>query len=428
MIQKIVVKGCMGLLILFMGCILLRAFTQNVLIERFALYNGFTQAVLFDMPPSPPYITNPIPWERLYPVQDAPEARVSALDRLKGRVEALKPKIEQYTQEILVNRDMFVEWAIVYEQLMGWDFLNAGVLDLGDGYLSEVVTKQDVAPSASALQGFYEFLRREGMAFLYVLAPYKIAPKDRIAGSRDFSNQNADDFLDALALRQVPALDLRTFIGPEPQDHHALFYKTDHHWKAETGLWASGILMDHLNRQYGFAFDLALASPGSYDHRVYQEWFLGSRGKKVTLVHAQAEDFTLIIPAFTEDFSLKIPDIGLDRRGQGDIFYDLYHLATKNYYHLSPYGAYMYGDRPVITVHNHYIPAGEGKKLLLIKDSFANVVSPFISPGLEDLHILDLRHYHGSVQGYIAQHKPDMVVVLYNPSVLAGRPEMFDFR
>ncbi|MDR2393356.1 MAG: hypothetical protein LBD93_04285 [Treponema sp.] len=66
----------------------------------------------------------------------------------------------------------------------------------------------------------------------------------------------------------------------------------------------------------------------------------------------------------------------------------------------------------------------------MIKDSFANVVSPFLSMGVGDLHILDLRYFNGSIRTYIEKNRPAMVIVMYHPSVLSytKHEKMFDFR
>ncbi|MHB9293970.1 hypothetical protein Holit_03089 [Hollandina sp. SP2] len=432
MARNCVVRSCVVVLVLFMGSILLRAFTRNILIEKVYMDNGFTEAVFFDnwgmkIQKSSVHIN----WAQFYPfiaVNDAANTEIKGrLSRLKQRITAIEEVIEKYTRDNLVNRVVFVEWAVRYEKAVGWNFLNGGVIDLGDGYLSEVKEKYDTAGYAASLAELYGFLQGLGIDFLYLQCPHKIAPGDPISGAGDFSNQNADDLLYALSVKSVPYLDLRKHIQEEGLDHHALFYKTDHHWKAETGLWASGILMDHLNRNYGFGFDLDRANPQGYRHALYRNWFLGSLGKKVTLIQTQAEDFTLITPRFDTDFSLTIPQLNLDTRGNFDIFINHFMIDIKDYYTLNPYGAYMYGDGQVIMVHNFLAPGG--KKILLIKDSFANVVSPFLSTGAADLHILDLRHFNGSIRSYIEKNKPDMVMVLYNPSAISiGSIEMFDFR
>jgi hypothetical protein len=220
---------------------------------------------------------------------------------------------------------------------------------------------------------------------------------------------------------------LRNNIREERLDNHSLFYKTDHHWKAETGLWASAVLVNCLNEHYGFTIDTRLAAPGQYRAEVYADWFLGSQGKKVTLRQTPPEDFTLLTPLFETDVSLTIPNLNIDTRGSFDVLIDHFQLDRKNYYGLDPYTAYLYADNPVITIHNNRVH--DGKKILLIKDSFAEVVSPFLSMGVEDLHIMDLRHFNGNVRAYIAKHLPDIVVVLYNPSAIHLENEMmFDFR
>jgi hypothetical protein len=185
-----------------------------------------------------------------------------------------------------------------------------------------------------------------------------------------------------------------------------------------------------LNAQYGFTFDVSLADPERYRYTRYQDWFLGSLGKKVTLAQTVPDDFILIRPAFATDFSVRIPELNLSARGDFDVLIDHSQLDIRDYYTLSPYGAYCYGDRPVITIHNNLSNNNEGKTILLIKDSFAEVVTPFLSMGVEDLHILDLRHFNGSLKSYIEKNRPNIVILMYNPSAIDddAHKKMFDFR
>jgi hypothetical protein len=392
--------------------------------------NGFTRTVLFDtLEEKSGKTALAIDWARFYPfsagtASPKAEGRLSAL---KQRIAALEKAVEGYTKDNLVNRIVFVEWALRYEKAIGWNFLPGGVVDLGDGFLSDVVEKCDGAGRAASLGELYGFLQGLGIDFLYVQCPHKIAPGDSISGAGDFSNQNADELLHALSQSSVPYLDLRKNIRDEGLDHHALFYKTDHHWKAETGLWAAAVLMDYLNRNHGFNFDLDRAKPREYRRTLYKDRFLGSLGKKLTLVRTTPEDFTLMRPRFDTDFSLHIPELDLETRGNFDIFIDYSRIDRQNYYTADLYGAYMHGQRQLITVHNVLLP--EAKKVLLIKDSFANVVSPVLSTGIGDLHILDLRHFNGSLRSYIEKNRPDLVMMIYNPSVLGDEDKkMFDFR
>jgi hypothetical protein len=404
--------------------------------------NVFTKAVFFDAPlfqATSNYITN---WAKLFPFQDNDAVKTNTAAVFKARISGVEEKIEEYTKDNLVSRMNFVVSAVKYETLIGWN-LHETVYDLGDGWLTELVEKVEILPgqseqnssgiatSAVALYDFNDFLASLDIDFLYVQSPHKISRDDTIPGASDFSNENADELLQALSLRHIPWLDLRENIRQEKLDHHSLFYKTDHHWKAETGLWAAGIIAQYLNTNNGFDIDLDLFKPEQYRYDVYENWFLGSLGKKVTLVYAPPEDISLIYPRFNTNFSLKIASRDIDAEGAFDIFYDYRQVGEINHYNLNPYGAYLYGDNPNVIIHNNFLH--DNKRIIVIKDSFVNCVNPFLSLGIEYIDVLDIRHFTGSVKTYIKQNKPDMVIVMYNPSVI-GSPDytthtsLFDFR
>ena len=63
------------------------------------------------------------------------------------------------------------------------------------------------------------------------------------------------------------------------------------------------------------------------------------------------------------------------------------HIHKKDYYHGNPYATYNYGDRPVIKIENELIT--QNLKLLIVKDSFANCVIPFLSMGIKNIDDLD---------------------------------------
>jgi len=455
---------CVGTLAFFAITALTRAFTQNALRERFHMDNAFTRLVFFDREPGP--VTVPIDWAARYPFERDAAATATAapataatamttttapppllaavarcgkrLDAARSRVFAIEKKIEQYTGESLVFRVPLVETAVRLETLAGWRvFMNGTVVDLGGGYLAEPTGRAGVNTLAEALAALRGFAAAQGAAFLYVQAPHKIQPED-VLPVPDYTNANADALLAALAAvtPAVPVLDLRAAAPADLPSRRGLFYRTDHHWKAETGLWAAGLIAAAL------APTLApTLAPERYRFETHEQIFLGSLGKKITLIHAPPDDFTLIYPRFETSFTLTIPSRAVDVTGGFSVFYDYDQVAgqiaaraegrasRRDYYAKSPYAAYLYGDQPVITVVNRL--AGEGAaRILVIKDSFGNVVNPFLACVAGRVDILDLRHFTGSVRASLRETRPDTVVVLYNPSGLNGEStgDLFDFR
>ena len=94
---------------------------------------------------------------------------------------------------------------------------------------------------------------------------------------------------------------------------------------------------------------------------------------------------------------------------------------------------YGYGDQPEIIVHNFANENLQDKKILLIRDSMVDTAMPFLSMGLKDLRLLDIRHFNGSVRKYVSEYKPDIVLVMYKTSYgedvkWVGHNDKFDFR
>ena len=89
----------------------------------------------------------------------------------------------------------------------------------------------------------------------------------------------------------------------------------------------------------------------------------------------------------------------------------------KDYYNMNTYATYSGGDFRLQIMKNNLNP--QGKKVLLIRDSFACAVAPFLSLQTRELHLCDMRDYDYyvgdklNIKDYIQQIKPDYVLVLY---------------
>ena len=53
-------------------------------------------------------------------------------------------------------------------------------------------------------------------------------------------------------------------------------------------------------------------------------------------------------------------------------------------------------------------------RLLIIRDSYADSLVPFLTPHFSEIHLLDLRYYKLSLADYIAQNGIDQALVLYS--------------
>ena len=161
-------------------------------------------------------------------------------------------------------------------------------------------------------------------------------------------------------------------------------------------------------------------------------WFLGSKGKKVGTYFTWngADDFDLITPKFETSFTEERPFKNQTRTGtfQETVLYmdNMY----KDYYRINTYATYSGGDFRLQIMKNNLNP--NEKKVLLIRDSFACVVSPFLALQTSELHVCDVRDYDYYVgkklnmKDYIKQIKPDYVLVLYT-GIGGSFDSRFDF-
>ena len=439
---------CLMVLVVFMSGIFLRLGTRQVLVNRLGMDNAFTQMVLFDRHALQVKETEKkknvdINWAAKYPFyeQQAASYQLGNLLRnmsgLKLSIKKLeKEKIDKWCRDYMAFYSVLVEAGRGIDNVLAWDLMTPGmdVYRLQDGYLTYSYRKLDMAEHIGAVAEFAQLVSQQGGRLLYVQSPGKTNPfGDRELDGLDYANYNTDMLLQGLQARGVDVFDLRQDMYRDMGNEgwHKAFFRTDHHWLPSTALWAAEKLAARLHADYDVDVDFGHFSEADYDVVNYENYFLGSQGKKVTLAKTTAEDIALYYPKFSTDVRLEIPSLGIDTRGDFTIMYDMEMVKKRDFYGGNPYAAYGYGDMPEIKVHNFTNEHLRDKKILIIRDSMVDTVLPFLSMGLKDITLLDIRHFNGSVRRYVEDFKPDIVIVMYKPSyepIVWNHKDKFDFR
>ena len=437
-LHTVLIRIIIIVLMLFMVSIGLRIVTRHVLIDRLGMDNAFTRYVFRDKP-------------KLF----IPDLQVAAGERARRGdgfmnklevtywqyttfVNRITNKLDTYMNEELVFRRPILEAANAYEKAIGWNLAGHSaynnVIELQADYLILFSNWTDMGANTEAILEFKEYLDGQALPLLFVQPPGKVSKQDTVVNNVvDFYNDNADRLVGSLRDNGVNTLDLREQIEQQRLNHNSLFYNTDHHWRTEVGLWAAGEIGQELNRNFGFGFDPALFSPENYAFDIHKKAFLGSLGRKVTLARATLDDFVLIYPKFPVDLTLKIPSIELDITGGFDIIYDYSQLEIEDLYESDPYGMYMHSaltDHGLTQLTNN-LAQGDVHKILVLGDSYINVVVPFLALGVNQIDIVDLRVYLGSLREWIQANSYDMVIIAYSaffPVEYESGFSMYDFR
>ncbi|MVB10054.1 hypothetical protein CAFE_07270 [Caprobacter fermentans] len=346
--------------------------------------------------------------------QDVPKAIQERHKSGKSLVETFE---DDYNQDFF-NKNNFISLNGLTQKLLGHRMMN-NVVKLNNGYLTETVKQWDVTDRAAKVIALNQLLAFKKTPFLYVEEPYKIeeSNSELPIGLEDFSNSNADRFLAILKKNNVPYLDLREKIREDHLNYYSLFFRTDHHWLPTTGFWAYTKIAGYLQHNYGWPIKGDYLSLRNYQTRTYKQWFLGSLGKRVSPCFDGVDDFPLIYPKFETDVSVNIPSAAITRRGSfyPDLF-NMEQLRIKDYWNRIPYGAYGWGDRDLTYMKNYDAPVK--KKILVIKDSFALTITPFLLTQVSDITMVDFRYTSGlKLKSLIDSGNYDSVIISLNPDL-----------
>jgi hypothetical protein len=75
------------------------------------------------------------------------------------------------------------------------------------------------------------------------------------------------------------------------------------------------------------------------------------------------------------------------------------------------YGVFLSGDYPLMKVES---ANKNGRKLLIIKDSYGNAISPYFALHYEELYIIDYRYFESNILNFIKEHKITDMIFLHN--------------
>lgn len=179
------------------------------------------------------------------------------------------------------------------------------------------------------------------------------------------------------------------------KDGDTLYYTTDHHWTT-------------LGAYYGYvsyceAVGLTPTPLDEFDSEVVTEDFHGTYSSKVLRPFEQGDPITVY---YDPQSSLTVT---YDDTGEvTDTLYNLSYTEEKDKYSL-----FLNNLHPLITVENSQ--AESDNALLLVKDSYANSMVPFLTRHYKTIYILDTRYYKNGPMSFINEHE-DITdfLILYN--------------
>ena len=203
-------------------------------------------------------------------------------------------------------------------------------------------------------------------------------------------------------------LDLHEKMHEQPGLHAQLYFKTDHHWTAHAGLWAAGQIAQALS------LPTAQLDASQFSEQVRPRAMFGSEGQRCGRLYCPPEDFSIPIPTADTAFTVRIDDEP-EKTGSFEETMLFPERLEGNAYDIIPYDLFLRGNYEHISIRNDKNP--DGARVLLIKDSFSNVVAPYLSLVCAQLDVVDIRFYEGELSDLIRESRPDVVLVSVTASI-----------
>lgn len=355
-----------------------------------------------------------------FPSEPAEESGIKKYVNLyTEKIEDLKSRVDYYTGKLIILRMKFVELNSRFNKLIGMKLISGSddIIVMADGNLTYYPFYADVSGGAENITDFAGFVKEHGAGLTYVQLPSKVDPDNNYlpSGIEDYDNIKADSILEILRKNSIDCLDIREEMKKQDINFTDAFYRTDHHWKTQTALWAANEIAKNLEK-HSINYSPELLSPDNYTEKVYKDYMLGSLGKTVTLAYTDPEDFSIFYPKFETDFTVNYYDRGEKSGSLKDSMTDSSIFEKIDYYNVSVYGSFLQGIQPITSIENK--KAEGNQRVLVIGDSFSLSVIPYLSTQVRYLDKLDTRSFNGSIRSFVEKTKPDAVVIMYYPGTL----------
>lgn len=332
-------------------------------------------------------------------LQTRPEISITKV--LDGR---FQKKYESYLRDQFPGRDHWVSFQTDMELFMGKNEIHNVYIGknhyLLEHYTEKEFDPQQISKNLQALEKFVGKAKQNADVHVMMVPTKSWVLREKLpAFAPHYKEQK---FYDALQ-QKLEKEDVLISVEPVLDAHkeEEIYYRTDHHWTT-LGAW-------YAYEQYTKAVggDLQRAQ-GKKKFRCISKDFYGTTYAKINYAR-QADKIEIYEPA---DKLRVVYNMGEKKT---KTLYDFSFLKTAD-----QYSVFTGGNQAVLEITGGI---KNGKTLLLIKDSFANSILPFLAEDYEKLVVVDLRQLNVSGDRLLEMFSPTDILILYNSAQFAQDKE-----
>ncbi len=304
---------------------------------------------------------------------------------------------ESYQSDQMVGRNLWVQLKTRMDLLLGKRESNQ-IFKGKDSYLLEDIKTPDQKHLDQNLQAICEFEEAYPDIPMYMMLVPNAAnvlsnklPAFAVTRDQDADFQSIQKALEG-HLTWVDA-------GDAMKDHKSeqIYYHTDHHWTT-------------LGAYYGYqalakTMELDTSKAPELTPYAVSNSFNGTLSSTSGYETGYREPIYVYFPKEEED-SLEVVVNYVEEQKKTATLYDSSKLDGKDQYAL-----FLGGNHGLVSIRT---TADSTKRLLLLKDSYANCLIPFLIPYYREILVVDPRYYYGDITSLMEENRISSVLFLYN--------------
>ena len=304
-------------------------------------------------------------------------------------------KFEAYMDDQFVGRDMWRKLKVTVDRICG-SRLENGVYIGRNGQLLEQIEVADenhLAANIKAIKSFSESQKKIPVRMMLVPDAANVLNHSLPALAKPEDQTQMFSMVRKDLGDSVEWIDVSTELNKHKTEK--IYYKTDHHWTTLGAFYAFQAAAPSL----GIEGDLS----GKYVSYAVSNSFNGMLASKSGVNLGEKEQIDIYVPT-EEDTDLIVDYVDEGKRSTS--LYDSSKLKEKD-----QYTVFLGGNSSLLDIRT---VSTSTKRLLLVKDSFANSFIPFLTPYYREIVVVDPRYYSGTINDLMDSYRISEVLFLYS--------------
>lgn len=304
-------------------------------------------------------------------------------------------KFEAYMDDQFVGRDMWRKLKVTVDRI-GGSRLENGVYIGTNGQLLEQIEVADenhLATNIKAIKSFSESQSKIPVRMMLVPDAANVLNHSLPALAKPEDQTQMFSMVRKDLGDSVEWIDVSTELNKHKTEK--IYYKTDHHWTTLGAFYAFQAAAPSL----GIEGDLS----GKYVSYAVSDSFNGMLASKSGVNLGEKEQIDIYVPT-EEDTDLIVDYVDEGKRSTS--LYDSSKLKEKD-----QYTVFLGGNSSLLDIRT---VSTSTKRLLLVKDSFANSFIPFLTPYYREIVVVDPRYYSGTIKDLMDSYRISEVLFLYS--------------